>query len=157
MWIDGPAATRFLNETLTCDVSSIAPQRVSYSLVTNDNGGTLDDVLLTNLGDRWLLVVNASKPRQDRRLAEVTLPANGREHRRPHARDGLIAVQGPSAVTTVEKLLGEKLLGTSLADIPYFGVRQVSDHLLVSRTGYTGEDGVELFLRQMKPRTIGPD
>jgi aminomethyltransferase len=148
LWINGPAATQFLNETLTCDVPSIALGRVSYSLVTNDNGGTLDDVLLTNLGDQWLLVVNASNRDKIVAWLRARCPATGVTIDDRTLNTGMIAVQGPSAVATVEKLLG-----TALADIPYFGVRQVSSDFLVSRTGYTGEDGVELFV----PASDAPD
>jgi aminomethyltransferase len=141
----GPAALAWLNAMTTNDVSRLAPGQAHYSLLCAENGGILDDILVYNLGDdRYLIVVNASNTEQDREWL--------RSHRAPGAEVhdlseemSLIAVQGPKAAELLAPLVEadlDALKHFRFTEAPVAGVAAI-----VSRTGYTGEDGFELFTR----------
>jgi aminomethyltransferase len=147
----GPASLAWLNAMATNDVSRLSPGRAHYSLLCAENGGILDDILVYDLGDdRFLLVVNASNAEKD---AAWLL-----RHRAPGAdihdlsdEMALIAVQGPRAV----EMLGP-LVEADVAGLKHFGFVEAAAAgvpAIVSRTGYTGEDGFELFTRE-DPRPI---
>ena len=128
----------------------MASGRIRYSLVCNESGGILDDVLVYHLQEHTdglyhLLVVNASnrekiigwlkshlKPRDDVKLTDVTRET------------AMIAVQGPRALSCVEPLLGHDVGGLGY----YTGAESsiCGQPGIVSRTGYTGEDGCELIV-----------
>ncbi len=140
----GPDAAKFLDHVLTNRVGNLAPNQSRYALVLNEAGGTKDDVIVTRRPDHHLLVVNASNRLKllawfaehaagfQCTLADETLDT------------AMIAVQGPKAVG-----IAETLLGVSFADLKYFHARDVAfggAPALASRSGYTGEDGIELIL-----------
>lgn len=145
----GPSAPEWLDGWLTRRVRDMAVGKVRYSVVTNESGGILDDVLLTRLedtpaGPSFLLVVNASNRDKIvgwvRRLgvpADVTMTDETLV-------TAMIAVQGPRALALVQPLVG-----TDLASLRYYHAAS-ADVLgaagIVSRTGYTGEDGCELIV-----------
>jgi aminomethyltransferase len=145
---DGPAAVRLLDSLLTRRVDNIPLGRIRYSLVTNEAGGVLDDVLVYRLqepggADYCLLVVNASNRQKivdwvTPRLAEAG-PVTMRDLTRE---TGMIAVQGPAAL----KILSH-LTEVDLPSMKYYSAvhgQIAGAKALISRTGYTGEDGVEL-------------
>jgi aminomethyltransferase len=148
---EGNDAAAFLDSLLTRRVTDLAPGRIRYSLVTNEQGGILDDVLVGRFrtpSDRcyYLLVVNASNREKI---------VHWLQHHWPHTGDvefsdrteetAMIAVQGPRAVELVSPLVKADVRSLSY----YTGV--VTETLgrvcLVTRTGYTGEDGFELIVR----------
>ena len=124
-------------------VASMKPYGARYNVFTNDAGGALDDVIFYRLPDRWLLVVNAANAAKmwthltDRRSGDVELE-------NLHGSRALIAIQGPHA-TSILSTAAESSLDAlryySCIEATVFGRRA-----LVARTGYTGEDGFELFL-----------
>ena len=147
---DGPAARDFLDRFTTRSVRDIKPGQVRYSLITNDSGGILDDVLVYLLADAaeqpyFLMVVNASnrekilawlRPRVAEsvgvQLADVTCDW------------AMIAVQGPGALAAAQPLVE-----VALPNLKYYRACEtlVAGHGgIVSRTGYTGEDGCELIV-----------
>jgi aminomethyltransferase len=146
LWIDGPDAEAFLQGLLPNDVAKLAPGRAHYNALLDESGGLLDDLLVYRLGpSRFLLVVNAGHLDQDRawiaeRVAEwpaVTLDDRS-------AATALLALQGPAA----ESILAP-LTPVDLAAIRYYRFaegRVDGVECLISRTGYTGEDGFELYL-----------
>jgi len=148
---DGPDAAGFLDRLLTRRVSDLPPGRIRYSLVTNDEGGILDDVLVYHLetpdGRRYhLLVVNASNRQKIvdwiRQRGEAVGDVEMQDRTEETA---MISVQGPAAVQMVASLVKAKV-----GDLGYYcGVvtEQFGRPCTVSRTGYTGEDGVELIVR----------
>ncbi|HEY1783955.1 MAG TPA: glycine cleavage system aminomethyltransferase GcvT, partial [Pirellulales bacterium] len=159
--IDGPGAEAFLERTLTRRVTGMKPGQVHYSLVTNDQGGILDDVLVYRLVDSktgatyYQMVVNASNREKilvwlERRRAAGFGPG-GPEIASPRDltfETAMIAVQGPKAAALVEPLCGERALALRYyhaAEMPLAGFAGES-LALVSRTGYTGEDGWELVV-----------
>lgn len=146
---DGPDAAAALDRLLTRRVVDLKPRRIRYALVTNDQGGILDDVLVYRLADAagqpyYLLVVNASNRLKILEWIERKLPA-GNVHCTDVTHDwAMIAVQGPRALETAQPLVG-----VELAKLKYYTGAEtlVAGHGgIVSRTGYTGEDGCELVV-----------
>lgn len=140
----GPDAERFLNHITTNAVNALQCGQIQYSLVTNEQGGVLDDVLVYRLPSHYLLVVNASNRlkilnwiEQQRTGFDFTL-----EDLTPSW--FMLALQGPLAV----KLLAP-LTAADIGGLTYYWAAEteVMGHpAIVSRTGYTGEDGFEVML-----------
>ncbi|HEX2501010.1 MAG TPA: glycine cleavage system aminomethyltransferase GcvT [Methylomirabilota bacterium] len=140
----GPDALRLLQRLTTNDVSTLEIGQVQYSLLCYENGGIVDDLTLYRLADdHYMMTVNASNIDKD--WAWVSRHLDGRvDARNVSEETGLIAVQGPHA----ERLVG-RLSDVDVPAIGYYHFRRgrvagVSG--IVSRTGYTGEDGFELYL-----------
>ena len=145
----GPGAKALLSQTVTCPVDAIKPGQVKYGLVLNETGGTRDDVLVYRLNnaeghssnDHWALVVNASNREK---IWTVLLGAN----RCPDTRiidetldTTMVAIQGPEAVAICGKIAGLDFSG--LGNYHSQSILWKDHEILVSRTGYTGEDGME--------------
>jgi aminomethyltransferase len=127
----------------TNDVARLQPGRAQYSLLCLENGGIRDDILLYYLADeQYLMVVNASNTEADwewlqqHRVAGVDLADVSRE-------TALVAVQGPGAAALVATLTEADL--APLRRFSFAQAEVAGVPCLVSRTGYTGEDGFELF------------
>lgn len=140
----GPDACRFLDHLLTNDASALKVGQVRYSLVCQADGGILDDVLVYRLDASYLLVVNASN--REKILAWIE------QHRDGFSVDvkdltfdqPMIAVQGPQAIGVAERVIGR-----TLGEMKYFTANAIEydgQPALISRTGYTGEDGIELIV-----------
>ena len=138
--VTGAAAFDFLQGLLTNDLSRIAEGRAQYNLMCNEQGGILDDLVVYWGDDGFFVVVNAANRERDLDWMRSHSPSAVDIEDRTFEL-ALIAFQGPKA----EELMPAKGLG----DLPYFGFRpaQVAGiSALVSRTGYTGEDGFEIFV-----------
>ena len=142
--VRGPAATPFLNHLLTNDVTKLFPGRVLYSPMCYANGGVVDDLLVyMRGGDDYLLCINAGNIDKDlawiREHAakfDVTITDRSADY-------ALLAIQGPRASAIVQSLTGAKL---GLVKYYHFTDATVAGvHCIASRTGYTGEDGFELY------------
>jgi aminomethyltransferase len=133
-----------LEKLTTNDVSALTDGAAQYSLLTNPQGGVIDDIIVYRLAsDHFLVVVNAANADKDRAWMLQHLPSSV-SLEDATAQTAMIAVQGPKAVERVSHLLAH-----DLTLLPRFHVAVVhwSGHkVLVARTGYTGEDGVELIL-----------
>ena len=135
--VEGPRATELLQSALSNDLGQIEPGQAQYTLLTNEQGGIVDDLIVYRLVPfRYLLIVNAS----NREAAYEWL--KDRELRGSDVRDvsdeyGLIAVQGPRAL---ERLELDAAPAFTFAEGAVGGVT-----CMVNRTGYTGEQGVELM------------
>ena len=144
--IHGPGALAFIQRITVNDVSKMVEGRVQYSAMCYEDGGIVDDLLVYHCGDHYLLVINASNTEKD--IAWMRAHATGAvtiEDRSDAT--GLLAVQGPRSLETLQRLT-ELDLGT----IQYYHWkpgRIAGVDALVSRTGYTGELGFELY--------VGPD
>ena len=141
----GQTSESFLNSVLTNDTSRLKPGDVRYSLICDRSGGILDDVLVYRLPDRWELVVNASNRRKIVDWLEHFDGFSAVEFQDRTLSTGMIAVQGPKAVSLISELYG-----TDLSDMKYYSAKDLKyDGTMgvVSRTGYTGEDGFELVVQ----------
>lgn len=142
--VRGPDAARFLNHLVTNDVTKLYPGRVLYSPMCYATGGVVDDLLVYMRGvDDYFLCINAGNIDKD--LAWIREQAAGFDVRIIDrcADYALLAVQGPQAAAIVQSLTGAKL---GLIRYYHFAEATVAGvHCLASRTGYTGEDGFELY------------
>lgn len=142
--VGGEGAEEFLQYLTPNDVARLAVGQAQYSGLLNPEGGYLDDLLVYRLDEReYLLVVNASNRERDLAWVEEHAPTGVVVEDRSDAY-ALLALQGPRAATILAGLTD-----LSLDEIRYYRFRrgQVAGRpCLVSRTGYTGEDGFELYL-----------
>ncbi len=135
----GEGAAAALERVTPADVRILKPGRQKYGLLTTADGGILDDFMVANLGDRLFLVVNASRKHIDLPYIEAALPAG--VTLRPLPDRALIALQGPQAVAAIATF------APGVAELGFMGVGSfeiAGTTALVSRSGYTGEDGVEV-------------
>ena len=134
--VEGPRAHEFLQALLSNDLDRLAPGQAQYTLLTNERGGIVDDVIAYRLGEfRYLLVVNASNRDTDfARLKDEEI--SGSDVRDMSDECGMLAVQGPRAI---ERLGLPEAPRFTFAEAEVDGVA-----VMVNRTGYTGEDGCEL-------------
>lgn len=148
---DGPRADQLLDHLLTRRVLDMQPGQVRYSLICNEEGGILDDVLVSCLESPsgkiyFLLVVNASnKSKLVHWLQPHLADFPDVEFHDVTESTAMIAVQGPRAVGVCERLLPP-----AATKLGYYRAKvtdQMSKPCIVSRTGYTGEDGFELIVR----------
>ena len=144
VFVSGPDSLAFLQKVNSNDIGRIGPGKAIYSHLPNERGGVVDDVIVSCLGkDRYLVVVNASTADKDfawfRKHAEglrVTLENKSDTY-------GMVAIQGPRAAEIVA--LGAK----AAVELPRFGALELELHgqpSVVTRTGYTGEDGFEFIV-----------
>lgn len=141
--IEGSGATESLDRIVTNEIRSLEPGRARYTVMLNEEGGILDDLLVYRMGENsWGLVVNAANIEKDRAWIESHLhQATLRDQSDATA---LLAVQGPKAVDVMEALFpGQahpiryyRFIETRFRDFP----------VVLSRTGYTGEDGFEVYI-----------
>ncbi len=143
--VRGPAALDFLSRMVTADLRAMADGRCRYGFLLRDDGGVLDDLIAYRLAaDDWMLVVNAGPAADDFRWLRRHLPDDGQvllEDLRES--QGKLDVQGPAALETAMRLLE-----TGLDDLRRFAFRRLAHQgrgIIVSRTGYTGEDGCEIY------------
>ncbi|MBT4486551.1 MAG: glycine cleavage system aminomethyltransferase GcvT [Rhodospirillaceae bacterium] len=139
--LHGDDRAKALETLLPADIENLTPGAMRYSQLTNDSGGIIDDLIVTNGGDYLFLVVNGANKDGDLAHMRAALPAGIEiEHR---TEDALLALQGPGAAAVMTRLApgSEKLVFMTAASVRIAGV-----DCHVSRAGYTGEDGFEISL-----------
>ena len=144
----GKDAEKWVQSVVTQDLATMKVGDARYSLVCNDEGGILDDVIVYKLPHSTLLVVNASNREKIVSWFEAHRPSDCDATLVDRSREwGMIAVQGPQTVRILSELV--KLPEFSNWDhFDYYHVARglaLGKEILVARTGYTGEDGVELY------------
>lgn len=142
--VTGPGALDLVQSLLTNDASKLGVGQAQYSVLCNDDGRALDDCLVYRFSDHYMIVVNASN--HDKDLDWIMGHAGDFDARVVDRSDdtALIALQGPKA----EAMLA-RLTDTPLDDIAYYHFAEGlvdGRRAVISRTGYTGEDGFELYL-----------
>jgi aminomethyltransferase len=142
--VQGPEAGRFLNHLVTNDVAKLFPGRVLYSPMCQPDGGVVDDLLVYMRGaEDYFLCINAGNIAKDLAWIRAQAAAFDVKITDRSADYALLAVQGPKAADIVQSLTGAKL---GLVKYYHFSEATVAGvHCLASRTGYTGEDGFELY------------
>lgn len=142
--LKGPGAKQLVQKLTTNDVNLLAPGKVQYSCMTNENGGIIDDLLVYMLEDgNWMLVVNASNIEKDWNWLTKN-NTEGVEAHNVSDHTALLAVQGPKAIEALQPLTS-----FDLSSLKYYtfhkdtfaGVKDV----LISATGYTGARGFEIY------------
>jgi len=142
--LTGPRAVDAVARLAANDVRRLRDGEAQYSLMCNERGGIVDDLVVYRLApERCLLVVNAARAGEDVAWMRAHLPFDV-ELRDESDAWAMLALQGPAAARALEPAVGR-----SLQDLPAFAMRgDVIDGVPVriSRTGYTGEDGFEIFV-----------
>ncbi len=141
LMVTGEGAAAALEVILPGNIASLGDGRMRYSLILNEEGGVLDDLMVTRRGEGFYLVVNGAMKWDDiGHLAEYLPDAVTLNHMAEHA---LLALQGPRAVEALSSLLpgAEALFFMQAGAFAWKG-----EELWVSRSGYTGEDGFEISL-----------
>lgn len=151
--VEGPGSLPLLQRALTNDLSAAAPGRAVYSPMCRADGGVIDDLIAARLGpERFLLVVNAANRKKDflwlaglaQEVAGATLADLSDER-------ALLALQGPEAEAVLAAIADGPGAAAALAALRPFRCLETFNaagvRCLVSRTGYTGEDGFELSCR----------
>ena len=139
-------AERFLNYLLTCNVSELNEGQIRYGLVTNERGGILDDILVYRFPNRYLLVVNASNRLKILGWIEKHRAGFDVSVRDETENTAMVALQGPQSVGILNLLT---LPGLDVDSLEYYtglDCEVLGAPAIVSRTGYTGEDGFELIV-----------
>lgn len=142
--ISGAGAAAHLARAVTHNLETLQTGKCRYGFLLNDQGGVLDDLIVYRLGqDEFMLVVNGACVATDFATIQERLP-EGIVLKDISAGTAKIDLQGPESRAVLEKLLG-----ADFRDLGYFSFRETlfnDTPLLVSRTGYTGELGYELYL-----------
>jgi aminomethyltransferase len=145
----GPGALDAVQVLVTADVGALPDGKAVYTVTCRPHGGIVDDLIVYRFGpERLRIVINAANIEKD--VAHFREHASGRCELVDRSDElGLIAVQGPKAVGIVADLAGDP----ALRDVPSFGLREATISwngagvaVTAARTGYTGEDGFELFV-----------
>ena len=150
--VKGPDAEAYVNHIFTNDVRGMETGKILYGMMCYEDGGTVDDLLVYKMGENdFFIVINAANIDKD--WAWMTQHAKGYDIDMQNRSDfyGQLAVQGPDSEKVVEEVLGLKC-----AELTFYTVKTIclkgdcscSDDactVIVSRTGYTGEDGFEIY------------
>jgi aminomethyltransferase len=140
--LTGAPAAAALERLVPGDLLGLKPGRQCYTLLTNEVGGILDDLMVANPGgEKPFLVVNASRKEIDFTHIAANLPSGVQFHE--HDDRALLALQGPAAAAVISHISAEA------SQIPFMGMAAVTlagIPCLVARSGYTGEDGFEISL-----------
>lgn len=142
--VRGPDAEALVQRVTINDVTRIGPGQAQYSAMVREDGGVIDDLIIYRFPDRFLLVVNASNREKD--WAWISSHAQGMEVELEDRSDqiALLALQGPAA-----RAILAPLAAVDLDEVGYYRfaeTRVAGIPLVLSATGYTGEDGFELYL-----------
>lgn len=142
--VTGPDAEKTLNQMMVSDFSAVGVERACYTLMLNEQGGIVDDLIIYRLGKQeFLIIVNCGNRSGDvqwlkaRAISQTTINdiSAGR---------AILAVQGPKASRVLEEVLDGKIAG--LGRFAIAPLRTMGPDACIARTGYTGGDGFELFL-----------
>jgi aminomethyltransferase len=142
--VRGGDALGFLQYVTTNDVAKLAVGQAQYSAICNDDGGILDDCIVYRFEDRYMVVVNASNIDKDRNWIGQYAGRFDTTVTDESEQTGLIALQGPKAQEILSRLTDHDLEAIRYYHFAEGRVDGVD--AVISRTGYTGEDGFELYL-----------
>jgi len=144
--VGGPDAERFVNRIFTNDVTALTDDQIAYGMLTREDGGTVDDLLVyRRSAESFLLVVNAANIDKDYAWVEKCAAESGMDVALRNISDEVseLAVQGPGAEAMMRQVLGKDFSGLEFYTFAEFDLDGCP--MLVSRTGYTGEDGFEIY------------
>ncbi len=144
VFITGNDAKKFVNHIFTNDITNAPIGQIYYGMMLYPDGGTVDDLLVYKMGENnFFLVINAANIDKD--IDWIMQNANGYDVNIDHCSDryGQLAVQGPEAEAVVEEVLG-----LACKELTFYTAKTLmvdGEEIIVSRTGYTGEDGFEIY------------
>lgn len=144
VFVTGNDAEKFVNHIFTNDITNAPIGQIYYGMMLYPDGGTVDDLLVYKMGENnFFLVINAANIDKD--IDWIIQNANGYDVNIDHCSDryGQLAVQGPEAEAVVEEVLG-----LACKELTFYTAKTLmvdGEEIIVSRTGYTGEDGFEIY------------
>lgn len=142
--IKGVDAEKYVNHIFTNDVTDAPVGKIFYGMMCYEDGGVVDDLLVYKMGENdFFLVINAANIDKD--VDWINKNATGYDVNIAHLSDnyGQLAIQGPEAEAVIESVLGLKC-----GELTFYTTKTVNvngENVIISRTGYTGEDGFELY------------
>lgn len=140
--LTGSDALQTMNYVATNDASGLKEGEIQYTCLTTPGGGIIDDILIYRTAKGFILVVNAANAAKD--YAWIKQHLQGDTQLVDHSGDlTLIAIQGPNSAPLVEEVLGISV--ADLKSYTFIEPKYEGEKVLLSRTGYTGEDGFELY------------
>lgn len=137
--LTGDHCAAALEKLVPSDIQSLKPSSQRYTVMTNESGGVIDDLIIANLGTHYCLIVNASRKHAD--LQHLQQHLSNQCQVNVLTEQALLALQGPLAVNII------KYYAAEVESMPYMSVRQTQINNInctISRSGYTGEDGFEI-------------
>jgi aminomethyltransferase len=149
--VSGQNALQYLQNVLSNDVSRLEAGSSQYSIILNESGGVIDDIFIYRLPDHYMLVLNASNTKKDIEWLNSKI-MDGVDIKDLKHEMTLLALQGPKSQQLLQKICD--------IDLKKLGHHKIAKSLisniesLISRTGYTGEDGFELFFDRSKAEAI---
>lgn len=146
--VSGKDAERYVNHIFTNDVRNIPNGKILYGMMCYEDGGVVDDLLVYKMADdKFFLVINAANIDKD--WAWIQQQSKGFDITLDHQSDqyGELAIQGPDAEQVMEQVLG-----IPCKELVFYTFKTIDD-IIVSRTGYTGEDGFEIYAAPNAIRT----
>ncbi len=142
--IEGEGATDFVQKIITNDVSNLPDSKAIYSPICDEEGGTLDDIIVYKYNpEKYMFVVNCATTKRDFKWLNKHKTENTNINN-VSDQVSLLAVQGPKSAEIMRLVFGEKC--ASLSRFQFTELNENEMKLTVSRTGYTGEDGFEIFV-----------
>jgi len=141
--LEGEGAAEWADGLTVNAVPTMKPWQARYNIFTNERGGAHDDVIFYSLPERWMVVVNAGNADKMWKYLNDNCPAGVKLHSR-HGKNALIAIQGPRSAAMLQPHTDADLNALKYyfsTEAGVYGKRAV-----IARTGYTGEDGFELFI-----------
>lgn len=142
--IKGPDAERYVNHIFTNDVRDAEPGKIYYGMMCYEDGGTVDDLLVYKMNENdFFLVINAANIDKDIEWMQKQLDGFDVIFENRSDYYGQLAVQGPESEQVVEKVLG--LECKELVFYTAKTIKNEEETIIISRTGYTGEDGFEIY------------
>ncbi len=142
--VTGPDAEKWVNHIFTNDISTMQPHHILYGMMCYEDGGTVDDLLVYKMAEQdYFIVFNAGNIDKD--VAWMRQNLDGYDVNLEHQSDyyGQLAIQGPEAEATVRTVLGLETEG-----LLFYTSKEIDrddETIILSRTGYTGEDGFEVY------------
>ena len=142
--VTGPESEKFVNHIFTNDITDAPDGKIYYGMMCHPSGGVVDDLLVYKMApQRYFLVINASNIEKD--VAWITRHAKDYDVTAENLseRYGEVAVQGPKTEEIIERILG-----IPCSDLAFYTCKEVEvagETIIISRTGYTGEDGFEIY------------
>ncbi|MCX6639010.1 MAG: glycine cleavage system aminomethyltransferase GcvT [bacterium] len=148
----GPEAEKFLNYLTINDVTKLTVGQVQYSAMCYPDGGMVDDLLVYRFADHYLMVVNAANLPKDRDWVLQHLPKQGVEFKDVSDDITLLAIQGPRSLEMLKPIITPDL--EPLQYYHFFQGKVAGMDAIISRTGYTGELGYEIYLQRRHSKNL---
>ncbi|MBE4578856.1 glycine cleavage system protein T [Vibrio navarrensis] len=147
--LHGEGAAAFLESLVPVDIIDLAQGKQRYAFFTNEQGGIMDDLMVTNLGDHLFVVVNAACKEQDINHLQAHIPSDVELEVIDDR--ALLAIQGPKAAEVLARFQ------PAVAEMMFMDVQKLEllgEECIISRSGYTGEDGYEISVPADKAEAL---